>query len=271
LINGLPFVHSVDLMKNIEPLLHGFALPLKTNRTVVIDPGHGGQNTGTTSVADGVQEKEFTLDWAFRIAGLLVSNGWQVLLTRTNDVDLPLSDRVAIAEQHQADLFISLHFNSAAPSQEQAGLETYCLTPAGLPSTLTRGYEDDLSLVFTNNAFDALNLQYALLLHRALLPVIGHDRGVRHARFFGVLRGQNRPAVLIEAGYLSNPREARRIADPAYRQELAEAVAEALGSRTVAALPTGESSSVSLAPALSRLPSPDPGSSNSPADNPQLH
>src|SRR5262249_12503668 len=133
-----------------------------------------------------------------------------------------------IAEERQADLFISLHFNSAAPNQEQAGLETYCLTPRGMPSTLTRGYDDDSSLAFTNNAFDAQNLQFALLLQKTLLPVTGSDRVVRHARFLGVLRGQSRPAILIEGGYLSNPREAQRIADPVYREELAEAVAGAL-------------------------------------------
>jgi N-acetylmuramoyl-L-alanine amidase len=228
LINGQPFVHTLDVKKNIEPLLSDLPLQLKTNRILVIDPGHGGPQAGTISIADGVPEKTFTLDWATRLAALLATNGWQVLLTRTNDVDIPLSNRVALAEQQHADLFISLHFNSAAPSQEQAGLETYCLTPAGMPSTLTRGYDDDVSVVFANNAFDAQNLQYAVRLHRALLPIIGVDRGVRHARFLGVLRGQNRPALLIEGGYLSNPDEAGRIADPAYRQKLAQAVAEAL-------------------------------------------
>ena len=69
----------------------------------------------------------------------------------------------------------------------------------------------------------------AVRLHRALLQVNGRkDRGVRHARFLDVLQGQNRPAVLIEAGFMSNPDEARRAADPAYRQKLAEAVAKAL-------------------------------------------
>jgi N-acetylmuramoyl-L-alanine amidase len=73
-------------------------------------------------------------------------------------------------------------------------------------------------------------LQFASLVHRALLQVNGrHDRGLRRARYLGVLRGQNRPAILVEGGYLSNPHEARLIADPAYRQRLAEAVAKALG------------------------------------------
>jgi N-acetylmuramoyl-L-alanine amidase len=83
--------------------------------------------------------------------------------------------------------------------------------------------------VFPNNSFDDDNLRYAVRLHRALLQVNGRkDRGVRHARFLDVLQGQNRPAVLIEAGFMSNPDEARRAADPAYRQKLAEAVAKAL-------------------------------------------
>jgi N-acetylmuramoyl-L-alanine amidase len=98
-----------------------------------------------------------------------------------------------------------------------------------MPSSLTRGYNDDPDQVFPNNAFDMENLQYAVRLHRALLKA-GEtaDRGVRRARFLAVLRGQRRPAILIEGGYLSNPDEARRIADPAYRQRLAEAVARAL-------------------------------------------
>jgi N-acetylmuramoyl-L-alanine amidase len=230
LIGGQLLIHALDLRKNIEPVLRGLVVPDNTNRTIVIDPGHGGWNTGTRSVVDGRLEKEFTLDWARRLAPLLEKDGWHVLLTRTNDADVSLADRVAFAERHHATLFLSLHFNSAGNgAHDQSGLETYCLTPAGMPSNLTRGYADDESQVFPNNAWDEQNLQYAVRLHRALLAVNGGvDRGVRRARFLGVLRGQNCPAVLLEAGYLSNPAEARRIADPAYRQKLAEAVAKAL-------------------------------------------
>jgi N-acetylmuramoyl-L-alanine amidase len=136
-----------------------------------------------------------------------------------------------LAESHKADLFLSLHFNSAAPDEHQSGLETYCLTPAGMPSTVTRGFADDTTLVFPNNAFDEQNLDLALLVHRALLQVNGnHDRGIRRARFPGVLRGQHRPAILVEGGYLSNPREAGLIAEPEYRQKLAEAVAQAISA-----------------------------------------
>ena len=225
-----PCVHVFDLKKPLEPMIRkGFLTLPDTTPTIVIDPGHGGTDSGARSVMGYGVEKEFTLDWARRLGGLLATNGWQVFLTRTTDIDMPLPNRVAFADAHHADLFLSLHFNSAAPDQNQAGLETYCLTPTGMISSVTRGYDDDPGLSFPNNAFDEQNLQLALLVHRALLPVNGQlDRGVRRARYLGVLRNQNRPAVLIEGGYLSNPREARLISSAAYRQKLAEAVAGAL-------------------------------------------
>ncbi|MDB6017553.1 MAG: N-acetylmuramoyl-L-alanine amidase [Pedosphaera sp.] len=236
LINGHPSVHYLDVTKNFEPLLNHLATLAASNRAVVIDPGHGGTDVGTVSVYNGHFEKEYALDLARRLQGLLVTNGWNVFLTRTNDQNVTLSSRVAFAEQHKADLFLSLHFNSAAPDREQAGLETYCLTPPGMHSNLTRGFYDNPTLVFPNNSFDTQNLQYAVLLHRALLGVNGNlDRGVRRARFLGVLQGQNRPAVLVEGGYLSNPTEARKIADPDYRQKLAVALAAALTEGTGAA------------------------------------
>jgi len=227
-VGGEFLVHAIDAQKNILPLARPATLPGGTNPVVVIDPGHGGENIGARSVHDDRFEKEFALDWALRLRPLLESGGWKVFLTRTNDIDLSLPDRAAMALERKASLFLSLHFNSASRN-DQSGLETYCLTPAGLPSTLTRDYEDDSAAVFPNNTFDNQNLQYALRLHRALVETTGGlDRGVRRARFMGVLRPQNQPAVLLEGGYLSNPREARLIAQREYRQKLAEAVAKAL-------------------------------------------
>ena len=242
MINGQPYIHALDLKKTLEPLIRGSCISsLKSNPTIVIDPGHGGHDSGTKSVLGYQYEKEYTLDWARRLGSLLATNGWQVLLTRNNDTDLSLSNRIAFAEAHKADIFLSLHFNSSAPNDQQAGLETYCLTPTGMPSSVTREFGDDLALAFPNNAFDAQNLQFALQVHRALLQVNGRlDRGVRRARYLSVLRGQNRPAILVEGGYLSNPREARRIADPAYRQKLAEAVAKALAEKSEVRSPKSE-------------------------------
>jgi N-acetylmuramoyl-L-alanine amidase len=227
---GKPCLHALDLEKNLEPLLLRKLSRPPRGRRAVIDPGHGGDNTGTRS-ADGALEKTYTLDWALRLQPLLEKDGWTVQLTRTNDTGLSLTDRVAFADTAQADVFVSLHFNASGGGTYQAGLETYCLTPPGMPSNLTRGFEDDAAVVYPNNAFDTENVQLAADLHRALLNVNGgEDRGIRRARFMGVLRGQNRPAVLVEGGFLSNPTEAERINDPGYRQDLAEAVAEGLAA-----------------------------------------
>ena len=103
------------------------------------------------------------------------------------------------------------------------------ITPTGMPSTLTRGFADVWSEHLPNNAFDVQNLQLAVRVQSALLRATGlEDRGVSHSRFDTVLRGQNRPAILIEGGFLSNPREAKLIERPEFRQKLAQAVAEAL-------------------------------------------
>jgi len=152
MMSGQPYVHTLDLKKTLEPLVLGSGMSfLKTNPTIVIDPGHGGQDSGTKSVLGYRCEKDFTLDWARRLGALLATNGWQVFLTRNYDTDLSISNRVVFAEAHKAGVFLSLHFNSSAPNDQQSGLETYCLTPTGMPSTVTRGYHDDAALAFPND------------------------------------------------------------------------------------------------------------------------
>ena len=229
LIRGLPYVHSLDARKTFQVLLNAlFQLPA-TNGTVVIDAGHGGKDIGTRGNGGHDLEKVYTLDWALRLQRLLSATGWHVVLTRSNDIDVSLSDRVALADRVKADLFLSLHFNSGNQNRELSGLETFCVTPTGMPSDLRREYDDDPREAHPNNLFDEQNLQLAARLHRSLLQTSGAiDRGIRHARFMAVLRGQRRPAVLIEGGYLSNPAEAKKIASPEYRQLLAEGIAKAL-------------------------------------------
>ena len=229
-IDGDISLYGLDLQKNLEPLLCEPPLTFTPNEVIVIDPGHGGSNVGTHSVLDGRFEKEFTLDVAKRLKPLLEAEGWKVHLTRESDVFVTNSDRVVLANNLKADVFISLHFNSAAPDTTQAGLETYCVPPLGTPSTISRGnYSDPWTQDLPNNAFDAQNIRLAVRVHSALLHAMGMpDRGVRRARFITVLQGQLRPAILIEAGYLSNPREASLIENPEYRQKLAEALAAAL-------------------------------------------
>jgi N-acetylmuramoyl-L-alanine amidase len=230
MIDEQVFVHGLDLEKNLAPLLCEEPKIPESNHVIVIDPGHGGPQVGTVSVLDGRTEKTFTLDWAERLAPLLGARGWQVILTRTNDSDIEVTNRVTFANAHHAALFISLHFNSSAPDHKQAGLETYCLTPTGMPSFITRGYPDIAALNFPANAYDRESLLLAMRLQRSIIRVTGEeDRGVRRARFLGILRGQHCPCVLIEGGYLSNAREAAQIENAEFRQKLAEAVASAVG------------------------------------------
>jgi N-acetylmuramoyl-L-alanine amidase len=229
MIKGVPYIYALDALKSFQALLNPRNQRYNPERTVVIDAGHGGKDSGSRNTFSTRWEKEYTLDWALRLRALLAEKGWKVVMTRSNDVDVPLPERVQTAERVKADLFISLHFNSGLPNKELAGIETYCLTPVGLPSNLVRTYEDDPKALFPNNAFDEQNYQVAYKLHRSLMENSGApDRGLRRARFMSVLRGQNRPAVLIEGGYLSNPNEAKKIASAAYRQNLAEAVARGL-------------------------------------------
>lgn len=227
---GQLYLHRLDLRKTLTPLLLESRLGALTGAPVVLlDPGHGGEDPGTLSVQGGLHEKSLALDWATRLQKLLLAAGWKAYLTRTNDTYISIPDRIAMADRLNAAAFISLHFNSAAPNKALSGVETYCLTPTGSASHLTRGFFDGPEQAFPNNAFDLENFQLACRVHRALVGMDGaKDRGVRRARFLGVLRTQNRPAILVEAGYLSNPEEARRIAEPGYRQLLAEAVARAL-------------------------------------------
>jgi N-acetylmuramoyl-L-alanine amidase len=220
-------VNGLDIEKSFLPLLQRRS-PTVRGRVIVIDPGHGGGQRGTKSVVGNKFEKDFTLDWALRLHTLLASNGWKVYLTRTNDVDIPLHDRVSVADRVQADLFLSLHFNAGGAGGGESGVETYCMTPYAMPSNLTRDYVDDPFYNWPNNAFDRDNFALAMRLHRSIMSSLATpDRGVRRARFMAVLRTQRRPAVLIEGGYLSNRHEATLINTPEYRQKLAQAVANA--------------------------------------------
>ncbi len=225
--NGVPYVHSLDVDKNLVPLLQVNRPVSRGRGVIVLDPGHGGVDNGTKSPLGQRFEKDYTLDWARRLKSLLEARGWKVVLTRNTDVAVELGERVMIAEQNQADLFISLHLNAA--NAGVTGLETYCLTPAGMASTLTRGYADPVNIFLPGNSQDAENMRLAMRVHRSLLQNVGMaDRGVQRARFMAVLKTQQRPAILVEGGYLSDHHESKQLDSPEYRQKLAAAVAKAL-------------------------------------------
>lgn len=188
-------------------------------RVVVLDPGHGGQDTGARG-RHGLEEKRVVLDIARRVRAHLVNGGVRVHLTRDGDRFVELGERIRIAESRRADLFVSIHLNSAS-NPDASGIETYSLASVGYESTA-----GGLShLAQPGNRYEAANGIAAYRIHRALLGSVGgQDRGVRRSRFF-VLRNAPCPAVLVECGFISNPAEESRLFTESYRERVAAGIA----------------------------------------------
>jgi N-acetylmuramoyl-L-alanine amidase len=228
----LLYMMRSDYKKTIEPLLlpQKFA-PAPDLGTIVIDPGHGGRDDGAQNKAAGIKEKVMTLDLAARLKTLLEERGYRVLVTRTKDEFIELPDRPAYAVKVKADLFISLHFN-ASTDTSVFGAETYILPPAGRPASSNSTYDQS---PVAGNRFDEWNVIAAYYVQRELVNTLGAaDRGVRRARF-AVLRPLSCPGMLVESGYVSNRTECAKIAQSAYRDKIATAIANAVDaySRTV--------------------------------------
>lgn len=182
-----------------------------------------------------INEKTMTLDTARRLQQVLETMGYRVILTRSDDRQIgpdkvsDLQRRAEIANQAHADLFISLHFNAVESGANRVtGVEVYTLTPQSQYSTADPEKDDDrgAATAYPGNAMDHWNTVLGYQVYRAMLDELHtDDRGLKRARF-AVLRYTTCPAILIESGFLSNDQEARRIATPAYRQKIAEAIAD---------------------------------------------
>ena len=207
-------------------------------RTIVIDPGHGGSNIGAQGPA-GAVEKELTLQLARAVRSELQRRlPVRVILTRNEDAELPLDTRVAVANQQKADLFISLHLNSS-PGQSAQGAETYFLNLVASDERAAQAAQaenagdplTDLQLILWDLAQShhmSESQRFAALIQEELNKALElRNRGVKQAPF-RVLMGAAMPAVLVELGFLSNPREEERLTDPLYRSRLAEALVDAV-------------------------------------------
>ena len=219
--DGRVCVASLDLLATIRPILFPASnRPGNSIKTICLDPGHGGKDTGGT--AGTFLEKRYTLLLARELEKQLRAAGFEVLLTRTIDKFVELEDRPAFANRRRADLFISLHFN-ISPQGEASGVEVYCLPPPQPSSTNARG-ESAESTPFPGNRQDAQNVLLAYQLQKSLVNNLrAEDRGLRRARF-AVLRAAMMPAVLIEGGFLSDSDERAKITDLKYRGQMATAI-----------------------------------------------
>ncbi len=197
---------------------------------VVIDPGHGGVDTGATAL--GLQEKWLNLDVARRVGQTLEHAGVRVRLTRDADQAVSLEERVRIGNATPGAIFVSIHFNDALTAA--SGVETYYSEhkEAGLLGSdwmwtslfggrsagAARGRE-----ALAWSAHEGATLADAIQ-GSLVLATSAADRGTKERSLY-VTRKVRAPAVLVEGGFISHPSEAKRLGDPAYRQKLADAIA----------------------------------------------
>jgi N-acetylmuramoyl-L-alanine amidase len=214
------------------------ALGLKISR-IVIDPGHGGHDTGTIGPT-GMMEKDLCLDVALRLGKLIQQKlpGADIIYTRSDDTFIPLEERTHIANEAKADLFVSIHANSS-PDHEARGVETYYLNLKGSPEAMEvaarenaasqeniHELEDLVKKIARTEKIDeskelAVDIQDSLSrrIQKTAKPV--KNRGVRKAPFV-VLIGADMPSILTEISFLSNPSDEQLLKKPEHRQRVAE-------------------------------------------------
>ena len=215
------------------------ALGLKIGR-IVIDAGHGGHDTGTIG-PDGVREKDVVLDVALKLGKLLEDRlGAEVVYTREDDTFIPLETRTAIANQQQADLFISIHANSSNDPTAR-GVETYYLNFTSSRDALeVAARENAVSEKSIHELQDlvkkialkekieesrelAVDVQSSLHTGLAAKSPAIRDRGVKKAPFI-VLIGANMPSILAEISFISNPTDEHKLETSEYRQKIADSL-----------------------------------------------
>ncbi len=215
------------------------ALGLKINR-IVIDAGHGGHDSGTLGPG-GLEEKNVVLDVALRLGRLLRSRlGADVIYTRSDDTFIPLETRTAIANQAQADLFISIHANSS-PDTAARGVEVYYLnfttSADALEVAARENAASDQSIHQLSDLVKKIALDDKINESRAFAEDVDQslyngleagnpglkDRGVKKAPFV-VLIGANMPSILAEISFLTNRDDASELREPAYRERIAESL-----------------------------------------------
>lgn len=209
-------------------------------RKIVIDPGHGGKDPG--AMAFGLKEKEIVLAIAKKVARILKEHHrYEVVLTRTKDVFIPLEERTAIANAAKGDLFISIHVN-AHSDPTKAGVETYFLNLAtdanamrvaaleNASSTHSIGELQDILATLMNNSKIDESTRLARFVQTNLVSGLGtsigkpRDLGVKQAPFY-VLIGAEMPAILAEIAFLTNPDEAKNLQNDMYLGKIAEQIA----------------------------------------------
>jgi N-acetylmuramoyl-L-alanine amidase len=212
-------------------------------RTVVIDPGHGGMETGAKGKF-GNLEKDITLAVSLKLKALIEKDmGFEVVLTRDRDVDVSIENRSATANNHKAGLFISIHANGSV-QRKAAGSETFFLSlnatdeetrrlaylennSSALQNHIDPSSDDDLMMILwdmAQNAYIKESSRLAELVQGELDAMLGtRNRGIKQAPF-KILTGVACPAILVEAAFISNPEEEQKLASADFQSKVAEAI-----------------------------------------------
>lgn len=221
------FIAQFDLDKTVRPLLWPSRYVADDKvKTICLDPGHGGKDTGNR--VGWRNEKTYTLQLAIELAKQLTQAGFKVILTRKTDTYVELPDRPALANRAKADLFVSLHFNATTSGKaDVSGPETYCITPVGAASSNAQGEGSNYGST-TANRQEKNSLLLAYEVQKFLSDGLkANDRGVRRARF-AVLRDATMPAILIEGGYMTHPVEGKKIFSDDYRRQMAAQIVKGI-------------------------------------------
>lgn len=269
LLSFLPIL-ALDLL---APVQTPRALPME-RPLVMVDPGHGGEDDGAHG-RKGLVEKDVALELGLELARQLETAGFQVRLTRDQDLFVPLWDRARLANAEHADVFISLHLN-ADRSRQAKGSEVFFLSPNGGdhgtaelaavenaapqaepgtaadPDQVVAGILDTLA----QEAYLRDSERLAVAIQAQLNHLGGiRQRGVKQAPFV-VLRGAAMPAVLVETAFISNPREEAKLRDPAFRTRVAQAITRGV-RKFFAASPSLPRRTVRMVPPQAAVPSPE--------------
>lgn len=226
----------------------------KRSFTIVLDPGHGGHDPGAKGPT-GLREKDVTLDIAKRVAEILFERtSDRIILTRSDDRFVGLRDRAAIANENNADMFVSIHVN-AAPSRTARGVETFYQSVSLVESSrllekLGGSSYDPKGSAEVSMTIESLlkskmqkgSVELAISIQDELSRELGvENRGVKEAMFV-VLRNSEVPAVLVEVGFISNPSEEKKLRSQAYRDRIAKAIASGIIKFRENAISRGEGS-----------------------------
>jgi len=234
------YVHAVDIAE---------AKQFHVLKTIIIDPGHGGEDTGAVGPT-GIKEKDLTLAVAKKLKDVLSKRyTGSIILTREDDTYIPLENRTMIANENRGDLFISIHTN-AAFRKGANGVETYFLSFDASDDDARRvaAFENTVpDLGWKSESRDTDNLkailmdmtqteylnessQFAEIIQNNLFLVLGgENRGVKQAPFF-VLMGTAMPAVLIEIGFITNPADEKKLASNGVQEMIAGSIAKSITS-----------------------------------------